>query len=417
MLKTRITCRICGSNLFDILDLGEYYLPVYINDSIPLIDRKVPLILSKCDSTGNENACGLVQLKHSTPPYLLYKNYFYRSAINDSMVKHLKDLCDDIINFIKINNEDIIVDIGCNDGTMLGHYKDLGFKNVVGFDPARTMLKYSSNSGALIIEDYFNSNSYFKNFSKKAKLITSIAMFYDLEDPNEFVSDIKNILDDGGVWVSEQAYMPEILKQNAFDTICHEHLEYYCLFVMERLLDRHGLEVIDVFVNDTNGGSFKVYIGHRGDHVVSDEAYGRIQKVRVSEFNEKLDISAPYLEFAERIEKNRDKVVRFLGELKGQGKKVIAYGASTKGSITLQYFGIDKSLISACADKNPDKWGLSMIGSNVPIMSEEEARDMNPDYFFILPWHFTKGFLKREKEFLEKGGKFIVPIPELKVLN
>ena len=417
MLKTRTTCRICGSNIVDILDLGEYYLPVYKNDDIPLIDRTIPLVLSRCDSLNSENACGLVQLRHSTPPYLLYKNYFYRSAVNSSMVEHLKEMYDEALTLAKPDKNDVIVDIGCNDGTMLQYYKDLGYKNVIGFDPARTMLKYSSNVDATVIEDYFNSNSYFKNLNKKAKLITSIAMFYDLENPHEFVSDIKSVLDDKGIWVFEQAYLPEVLKQNTFDTICHEHLEYYCLFVIENLLNKHDLEVIDVSIDNTNGGSFKVCAAHKGEYDISDDAYTRIQTIRIEEFNKKLDTDAPYKEFAIKIKENRDKVINLLKKLKKEGKKVLAYGASTKGSISLQYFGINEYLISACADKNPDKWGLSMIGSNIPIISEEEARKMNPDYFFVLPWHFIDGFIEREKDFLEKGGQFIVPMPELKIIK
>lgn len=417
MLKKRTTCRICGSKLIDILDLGEYYLPVYKNDDIPLIDRRIPLVLSKCDSSSSEDSCGLIQLRHSTPPYLLYKNYFYRSAINESMVEHLKELYDAAIALAEPDKDDVIVDIGCNDGTMLQHYKDLGYRNVIGFDPARTMLKYSSKVDVTVIEDYFNSNSYFKNINKKAKLITSIAMFYDLENPHEFVSDIKSVLDYKGVWVFEQAYLPEVLKQNTFDTICHEHLEYYCLFVIEKLLSDHDLEVIDVSIDNTNGGSFKVCASHRGDYVISDDAYNRIQTVRIEEFNKKLDTDAPYQEFATRIKENRDEVINLLKKLKKEGKKVLAYGASTKGSIALQYFGINEYLISACADRNPDKWGLSMVGSNIPIVSEEEARKMKPDYFFVLPWHFIDGFIKREKEFLAGGGQFIVPMPELKILK
>jgi SAM-dependent methyltransferase len=417
VLKKRTTCRICGSRLIDIHDFGEYYLPVYKNDDIPLIDRRIPLVLTRCDSSSNEDSCGLIQLRHSTPPYLLYKNYFYRSAVNDSMVKHLKGLYDEALALAKPDEDDVIIDIGCNDGTMLQYYRDLGYRDVVGFDPARTMLKYSSKVDATVIEDYFNSKSYFGNLNKKAKLITSIAMFYDLEDPHEFVSDIKNVLDEKGLWVFEQAYLPEILKQNTFDTICHEHLEYYCLFVIENLLCQHGLEVIDVSIDNTNGGSFKVFAAHKGKYVISDDAYTRIQTIRIEEFNKKLDTNVPYEKFISRIEKNKDEVITLLENLKREGLKVLAYGASTKGSITLQYFGINDSLITACADKNPDKWGLSMVGSNIPIISEEEARSMNPDYFFVLPWHFINGFMEREKEFLAGGGKFIVPMPELKILK
>jgi len=415
VLKTVTNCRICNHPLKDVLDLGDAHMSSYINDTAPLVSRKTPLSLKRCD-TSNQNACGFVQLGHTVPGYILYNNYFYKTGINESMVKHVKELADKGISYSKASSSDLIVDIGCNDGTLLKHYVDSGFKKVMGFDPAKNISKSSKETGAIVIEDYFHYNAVLKK--TKAKLITSIAMFYDLDDPHTFVDHIKKSLcPTGGIWVTEQSYLPSMLEANSFDTICHEHLGYYTFFVLEKLLEYHELEVIDVFLNDVNGGSFQVYIAHKGNIEISEEANKRMHELRVNEFNMKFDTDEPYNDFAGRIEANKKKVMDFLWTEKNAGKKIFAYGASTKGAITLQYYGIDSNLIEACADRNEDKWGLKIIGSEIPIISEQEARKQNPDYFFVLPWHFIDGFIEREKEFLARGGQFIVPMPELKILK
>ena len=417
MLKRRTTCRICGCDLTDVLDLGEHYLAGYISDDTKVVSRKVPLVLTRCDTSKNENACGLVQLRHTTPSYLMYSHYYYQSSINESMVCHLYSLGDKAMEYADIEDNDIIVDIGCNDGTLLAHYKDKAPNaKIVGFDPAHNLLQFSQKSGAVVIPDFFNAKSFGSQFSQKAKLITSIAMFYDLEDPSLFVKDIAEVLDTNGVWVFEQSYLPTMLEQNSFDTIVHEHLLYYSLDVIDGLLTQHGLEVIDVTLNDVNGGSFQVYAGHRGMHTISDEASERVASLRIKEFNMGLDGNKPYEEFADRIEQNSINLTRIFTQAREEGKKILAYGASTKGAITLQKHAGLVPQIEACADRNPRKWGTKIVGSDIPIISEEEARKMKPDYFFVLPWHFMDSFIEREKEFLAGGGKFIVPMPEAKVI-
>src|SRR5574338_973982 len=259
------TCRICGSNkLTSILSLGEQYLAGYTpkeNDPKPVLER-APLELIRCNQELDSKSCGLVQLRHSTPPNLMYERYFYRSGINQTMIDNLKEIVNQAISIVKLCDEDIVVDIGCNDGTLLKNYKG---KNLcaVGFDPAINMFEFSKQSGAHIIMDYFNVKSFLEYYpNKKAKIITSIAMFYDLEDPKIFVDDISKILHKEGVWVIELSYLPSMLSQNAFDTIVHEHLEYYHFSVIENLLKRFNLKVVDVFLNDVNGVSFRVFIKH-----------------------------------------------------------------------------------------------------------------------------------------------------------
>jgi len=226
-------------------------------------------------------------------------------------------------------------------------------------------------------------------------------MFYDLEDPKIFVSDIAKTLAEDGVWVLELSYLPSMLSQNAFDTIVHEHVEYYHFGAIEYMLEKFGLKVVDIFLNDVNGGSMRVFIKNKSKPI-SDNAKNRISKIKESEEKLQLRTDKPYVEFLKRCEQERDKLMIFLKTESNKGKKIFAYGASTKGNTLLQYYGIDNNLIEFVADRNPDKWGRMTIGTNLKIISEEEARRQNPDYFLVLPWHFISEFVEREQDFLKK---------------
>ena len=242
-------------------------------------------------------------------------------------------------------------------------------------------------------------------------------MFYDLEQPAEFVADVADALAEGGIWVIELHYLPMMLAANAFDAIVHEHLEYYSLAVIERLIGEGGLEVVAAELNEMNGGSIRLFIGHQDDHRQTPEQAEQLRKLRVDEFELALDSPAPYEEFRQRVEKVRDELLATCRRVREEGKTVHVYGASTKGNTILQYAGIDHTLIEAAADRNRDKWGSETIGTHIPIISEEESRAKHPDYYLALPWHFLDEFLEREREFLERGGKFIVPLPEVRVVS
>ena len=417
--ESRKKCRICGSDkLTPILSLGEQYLAGYSpkdNDPQPFLER-APLELVRCNKTLDSQGCGLVQLHHTIPSHLMYERYFYRSGINVTMTNNLSEIVKQAISQVELNERDIVIDIGCNDGTLLKNYKDKNLR-AVGFDPAKNMYQFSKDSGANIIIDYFNEKSFTARYGNmKAKIITSIAMFYDLDDPKIFVSDITKILDGGGVWVIELSYLPSMLLQNAFDTIVHEHLEYYHFSVVEYLLDKFDLKVVDVFLNEVNGGSFRVFIKHKNQSVDS-EAKKRIQSLRQYEQDLKLDTDAPYREFLKRCDQEKERTVSFIKKEVKNGKKIYAYGASTKGNTLLQYYGLDNTLIEGVADRNPDKWGRTTVGTNLKIVSEEEARAARPDYFLVLPWHFIKEFEERETGFLNNGGKLIVPLPTFKIIG
>ncbi len=418
-LKTRKTCRICGSeNLTSILNLGDQYFANYSsksNDVVPF-KEKMPLELIRCDRSIDPKSCGLVQLKHTTPSNLMYDRYFYRSGINETMTDNLNEIVQQAISKIDLVSDDFVIDIGCNDGTLLQNYKQLPVKSV-GFDPAKNMAQFSKKSGATIITEFFSADEFIKNFGNdKAKIITSIAMFYDLENPNKFVEDISKILHSDGVWVLELSYLPLMLSENAFDTIVHEHLEYYHLSVLEYLLSKFNLKVVDVFLNDINGGSFRVFVQHE-NKLVNKESLKRITELREKEKNLKLDTNEPFSAFINRVNSEKEKLVAFMKNEISSGKIFHCYGASTKGNTLLQFYNLDSKSIQFIADRNPDKWGRRTIGTDIPIISEEESHSLNPDYYLVLPWHFIREFKEREKNYLKNGGKLIVPLPKFTVIE
>lgn len=419
LYRVRSTCRSCGSkHLKPILSLGEQYVSNFVDDAMDLREiPKAPLELVLCER--GKGGCGLLQLKHTVSPDLLYRKYWYRSGINRSMTTALEDIAKSGERLVPLREGDIVVDIGCNDGTLLRSFKVSGLK-LVGFEPASNLITYAEKGTTKIVNDYFNLKTYRSNFGEsKAKVVTSIAMFYDLEDPNSFVRDVVGCLDKDGVWIIQMAYLPSMLKQNAFDNICSEHLEYYALEPLRRLLERQGLAVFDVELNDVNGGSFRVYVRHNAcASLGNDEASQmRVAQITRAEAAMNLDDSLPYDEFALRVKNLRDKLCDFVREEHENGKRIFVYGASTKGNTLLQYYGLDNEVIGAAAERNPDKWGLRTVGTLIPIISEEQARAERPDYFLVLPWHFLNEFLEREKAFLKSGGKFIVPLPEFRIVG
>ena len=418
-LKSRDSCRICGSkNLTSILNLGDQYFANYSSKSSDVVPfkEKIPLELVRCDKSLDPESCGLVQLRHTTPPNLMYDRYFYRSGINQTMTNNLNEIAKQAISKINLNQNDIVIDIGCNDGTLLQNYKELPVRSV-GFDPAKNMVQFSKQTGATIITEFFSAEEFIKNYGdEKAKIITSIAMFYDLENPNKFVGDISKILHPDGIWILELSYLPLMLSQNAFDTIVHEHLEYYHLDALEFLLSKFNLKVVDIQLNDINGGSFRVVVQHK-EKSIDNKSLEHITELREKEKNLSLHTNLQFDAFIKRINDEKDKLVTFIKNEVSRGKTVHCYGASTKGNTLLQFYDLDKKLVQFIADKNPDKWGRRTIGTDISIISEEESHSMSPDYFLILPWHFIKEFKEREKDYLKNGGKLLVPLPQFKVIE
>jgi NDP-4-keto-2,6-dideoxyhexose 3-C-methyltransferase len=410
-------CRICGNEkLIEIMNLGEQEL----SGKFPKIDEvdppSSPLILVKCDDSKKEDACGLIQLKHSSEPEQMYVGgYGYLSGMNQTMTAHLKDVVKKIESIVNLKSGDLVIDIGSNDGTLLKSYTKSGIKRV-GIDPGGQQYKQYYPPEIGLITDFFPTTALNNLYpGQKAKVITSIAMFYDLENPMSFVQNIKKYLDTEGIWVLEQSYLPSMLESNAFDTICHEHLEYYALKQIEWMLKRNDLKVIDVERNLINGGSFKIYVAHKGTiYPINKKSISDLKDYENSLY---LNTITPYKEFKNRVDKIKIDLTTFIKNEKVKGKLIYAYGASTKGNILLNYFKLDNTIITAAAERNDKKWGCRTPGTHIPIVSEESARKAFPEYFLVLPWHFKDEFIQRESTYLKEGGKFIFPLPSISVIS
>jgi len=414
--QTRTTCRSCGSSdLTPVLSLGEQYISDFVTE--PTGNQlRAPLELVLCDV--DSGGCGLVQLRHTVTADLMFRRYWYRSGINATMTAALQDVARQGEQVAGISRGDVVLDIGCNDGTLL---RSMGTKGLVlaGFEPATNLIPFAEVGTTKIINDYFGLQKYREHFGdSKAKLITSIAMFYDLDDPNKFVADIVGCLHNDGVWIIQMSYLPSMLQQNAFDNICHEHLEYYSMTALRNLLARHALDIFDVELNDVNGGSFRVYVKHKGCRSLGNESRSRKRLTQIDESEADMHLSHKqvYLDFASRIMSLRHRLHEFISTEHQKGRRIYVYGASTKGNTLLQFCDLDNSLIGAAADRNPDKWGSKTVGTLIPILSEEQARADKPDYFLVLPWHFLDEFTKREQAYLSAGGRFIVPLPEFRLI-
>jgi len=348
----------------------------------------------------------------------MFSAYGYRSGINQTMTQHLAGIARGVESRVELKAGDLVVDIGANDGTLLLQYRTKGAE-YVGFEPSN-IRPLQPTPSIHFIGDYFSAAGLKQLYGdRKAKIVTSIAMFYDLEEPNSFVADVAAVLAQDGLWVLELAYLPTTLALNSFDTICHEHLEYYSLGPMEQLLRRHGLQVADAELNASNGRSIRVTVcqtdsPHREQ---STAARSRVYALKKKEFELRLDTHEPYEAFARNIQNVRRELPALLLKLMREGKRIYGYGASTKGNVILQYCEITPEHVIAIADRNPAKWGGSTLGTGIPIISEDDMRAAKPDYLLVLPWHFLAEFRTREEAFLGRGGKFIVPVPKVEIVS
>ena len=402
-----------------LFDLGDLYVSDFISgDNLPRGGREsLSLVL--------DESIGAVRLNKATDPDKMYGQYWYRSGINATMTEELRSIAENCLESIPTNEGDVFLDIACNDGTLLKFIPNSYTR--IGIDPADTSFYNESSQVAdLIIQDYFNVESYKKSKygNKKAKIITTIAMFYDLDDPISFLRDIDEVLDDEGLFVLQMSYTPLMLRQLAFDNICHEHVYYYSLTSIINLLDEVDMKVVDCQLNDINGGSFRVYVRKNKStdslfrtSPFRDVAKYRIESILSLENKEGITTAAPYMKFYEEILDLRKQTIDFIKDIRFNGKTVWGYGASTKGNTLLQWFGLDHTLIDGIAERNPQKYGLKTVGTNIPIFSEDEMRAANPDYLLVLPWHFINEFKQRESSYLEQGGKFIVPCPKFEIIE
>lgn len=407
MLYTeRNDCRLCNGQLSEVLNLGDVCISTFLAEGQP-DPEKAPLQLMVCDD------CNLVQLRHTVNPDVMYDDYWYQSGLNASMVAALRDVAVKALSKVNVENGDIFVDIGSNDGTLFRQYPEHIQDSVtmVGFEPTK-LAQLSYNACDVLFNTYFNSLDYLEYTEKKAKIITSIAMFYDLENPRAFIDDIKDILHPDGVWVVQMMDLISMLKTGDFPNMCHEHLIYYSLENLLLLLETHELEIFDLEYNSVNGSSLRVYVGWEGHHNVNPAVAQALEEERA--YFAKTD---QFRAFRLRVEHTKDAVNLLINGLNQAGAKVAVMGASTKGNTILQYFGLDYTKIHHAAEVNPDKFGLRTVGTHIPIISDAESLKSNPDFYLVLPWGFLDNFMKRYCTYLEDGGAFIVPLPYPRIIR
>jgi len=411
MFKEIEHCRISKStDLTPILNLGNQCLSGVFPESLDQQIEKGPLELVWCKDSQ------LVQLKHTFSLNQMYgNNYGYRSSLNNSMVKHLNQKIDKLKKLVSFNDNDLVIDIGSNDATTLKAYK-MGNIIRVGIDPTGEKFKRFYDQDINLICDFFPTPKLNQQFPlKKAKIITSIAMFYDLEDPTLFVQSISEILHHDGIWHFEQSYLPLMLKNNSYDTICHEHLEYYTIGSILPILQKYKLKIIDIELNEINGGSFAVtVVNEQCNKYNSNEKL--LRNLIAHEESLGLETLKPFKQFKKRVLAHKKNLKELICNLKLDGKKIFGYGASTKGNIILQFCELSVEEIPYIAEINEDKFGHYTPGSNIPIISQAEANKMLPDYYLVLPWHFKNSILINEIEYRKKGGKFIFPLPDIEII-
>lgn len=405
------SCRICGGvNFESVMSLGHQFMTGTFPKSKDEHVTGGPVDLVRCSSA---DGCGLVQLKQSYDLSEMYgMNYGYRSGLNSSMVEHLHSKVDKILSLNILNEGDLVIDVGSNDATTLKRYPKNKYQ-LVGIDP--TGVKFSSYypKEIRLVPEFFSADAVFKaSQGNKAKVITSFSMFYDLEDPIAFATEIAGALDVSGIWVFEQSYMPTMLKTNSFDTICHEHLDFYALTQIQWILKEAGLKILDLEFNDINGGSFSVTAG------LIDSKQPVNNEVITKTLNEEralcLDQKKTYEDFECRVAIEKNTFMAFLRDAKAAGKKVCGLGASTKGNVLLQYYGVTPDLISEIGEVNSDKFGSFTPGTLIPLIPESDVLFKNPDYLVILPWHFRDFFLKLPAL---KGRTLVFPLPNFEIVN
>ena len=399
-LKTNKTkhCLLCkNKKIKDIFSLGNLYVSNFVSKKNIF---KAPLNLQYCKK------CSLIQLSHIAPQEIMYRRfYWYRSGVTKIMQLGLKNIFKESLRYVKIKKNDVVLDIGANDGTLLKYYKKKNFKTIA-CEPAKNLHNSLRKNCHFAIKNFWNKKELnkvlIKNKLKKPKLITAIGMFYDLEDPNKFIKDAADSLDENGIFIAQLMCLKSMIEKNDIGNICHEHIEFYSLKSLKYLFEKNGLEIFKIDENDINGGSYRIYCRKykKGSIRLKNENIPKLMK-----------------SFIKRVKENKRNTMQFINKKIKLGKKIYLYGASTKGNTVLQYYGLNNKKIPFGAERSPEKWGKFTIGTGINIISEKKARKLNPDYFFVTPWGFIKEFIKREKKWLRKGGKFIIPFPKFKIMG
>ncbi len=394
-------CLLCSNNkLSKMFDLGNFFVSNFVNkENITKGNIKCPLKLLYCKK------CTLIQLSHIAPQELMYRRfYWYKSGVTKTMRDALKELFNSTLKHVKINNKDVVLDIGANDGTLLKYYKKK--YTTIGCEPAKNLIKSLKKNCKYVMNNFWSYQNLFKLIKKnnldKPKIITAIGMFYDLEDPNKFIKDAADSLHDKGIFVAQLMCLKSMIEKNDIGNICHEHIEFYSLKSLKFLFENNGLEIFRIEENEINGGSYRIYCRKYSKGSI------KLKKENIKFMMQK---------FVKRAKENKMKMIKFIKNQKKLNKTIYLYGASTKGNTLLQYYKLDSSDIPYAAERSPEKWDKYTVGSGIKIISENKARKLNPNYFLVTPWGFINEFIKRESNWLRKGGKFIVPFPKLKIIK
>ena len=402
-LKTKKVkrCLLCkNKKLKEIFSLGNLFVSNFVKKKDIKKGIKAPLTMCYC------NNCSLIQLSHMAPQEIMYRRfYWYRSGVTKIMRTGLENLYKESLKYVKLKKNDVVLDIGANDGTLLKYYKEKKFITI-GCEPAKNLQKPLEKNCNFTIKNFWSKKELnkvlSKNKLKKPKIITAIGMFYDLEEPNKFIKDAADSLDDKGIFIAQLMCLKTMIEKNDIGNVCHEHIEFYSLKSLKFLFEENGLEIFKIEENDINGGSYRIYCRkfNKGSIKLKNENVLKLMK-----------------DFVRRVKKNKMETTRFIDAKIKEGKKIYLYGASTKGNTVLQYYGLNNKKIPIGAERSPEKWGKYTIGTGIKIVKEETARNLKPDYFFVTPWGFIKEFVKREKKWLKKGGAFILPFPKFKLIK
>lgn len=429
-VQRRDSCRVCGAKalLQPLFSFGDQFVSDFVNFRKVSRGPRFPINLQRC------GRCTLVQSEVTPPPDLLYRrNYWYKSGTTDTMRAALADVTRAAQRVVPLQPWDVVLDIGSNDGTLLRTYPSSVI--TVGVEPARNLAKEGKRGVTLLIEDFWSAKAYERAMEDFAggdchidgpKIVTACGMFYDLDDPNQFIADIATVMHPDGVFVSQFMGLKQTILKNDVGNFAHEHLEFYTLKSLQTLFERNGLELFDVEENDVNGGSYRVYAKLARSNWAKPPIGGASKypngcTERVYDaMREESDLLSPgkLRAWFDGLASNRDACVSFVRRARREGKTVAVYGASTKGNTILQWYGLDSFDIALAMERDPTKVGLYTVGTGIEIVSEDEGRKRMPDYCLVLPYAFRAEFVEREKdqEWRKRGGKFLFPLPKFEVV-
>lgn len=396
-------CRACGHATEEVLDLGAHYLPDF-TDPGTLRGRAYPLRLMLCP------ACTLLQLAETTPREALYhERYGFKSGVNEAVRRDLAD----VVRYALAARPDprSWLDIACNDGTLLSSVPPHVHRE--GIDPLAQLAAEAGLHADTIISDYFWPGYYDGAGGAPFDVITSVSMFYDLDDPGQFAEDVASVLAPGGAWVIQQNYAGHMLERNAVDNVCHEHVTYFTVTALDRLLRLRGLEVNDVAYSDVNGGCIRTLVTRARERAVAPSVGEALEREAASGLGD----PATWRKWGGEVLAELAKTRRLLEDAKAAGERVMVYGASTRGGTILQAIGAGPALVEAAVERQPAKVGKVMAAAGLPIISEEEMRANPPEWLLISPWFFRDVFLEREAEFLRNGGRMLFPLPRFEVVG